>query len=230
MEQRCPGVREERDLYTLSRLQYRLAADHSGATRRALDCSPLMAPGRRTGASSPTLYPLSRRDSHTEMTLDNLTCALHSISGTSYRPSLTREFMFMDVAHNSRLEEALVQVPEKETPSVEVSVVMPCLNEVDTLEACITKAQRALREQNIVGEVIVADNGSTDGSQSLGIRVGARVVHVEAKGYGNALMGGIGAARGRFIIMGDADDSYDFLEIPRLIEKLRQGYDLVQGM
>ena len=126
-------------------------------------------------------------------------------------------------------QEQSIQTTITEESAIEVSVVMPCLNEADTLETCITKAQRALRENDIVGEIIVADNGSTDGSQSLGIRAGARVVHVEAKGYGNALMGGIAAARGRFVIMGDADDSYDFLEIPRLVEKLRQGYDLVQG-
>jgi glycosyltransferase involved in cell wall biosynthesis len=111
----------------------------------------------------------------------------------------------------------------------EVSVVMPCLNEADTLAVCIRKALTAFRENHIDGEVIVADNGSTDGSQDIARANGARVVHVEAKGYGNALMGGIAAARGKFIIMGDADDSYDFLEVPRFVEKLRQGYDLVQG-
>jgi glycosyltransferase involved in cell wall biosynthesis len=120
-------------------------------------------------------------------------------------------------------------VADNELSSVEVSVVMPCLNEADTLETCIRKAQRALRENNIAGEVIIADNGSTDGSQRIAIRMGARVIHVESKGYGSALMGGIAAARGRFIIMGDADDSYDFLEIPRFVEKLREGYDLIQG-
>jgi glycosyltransferase involved in cell wall biosynthesis len=112
---------------------------------------------------------------------------------------------------------------------VEVSVVIPCLDEADTLETCIRKAQRAMRDHDIAGEVIVADNGSTDGSQSIATRCGARVINVELKGYGNALRGGIAAARGRFVIMGDADDSYDFLEIPRFVEKLRQGYDLVQG-
>lgn len=116
-----------------------------------------------------------------------------------------------------------------EASSIEVSIVMPCLNEADTLQNCITKALRALREYNIVGEIIVADNGSTDGSQAIGIRAGARVVNVGARGYGNALMAGIDAARGRFIIMEDADDSYDFLEIPRFVEKLRAGYELVQG-
>ncbi len=113
--------------------------------------------------------------------------------------------------------------------SIEVSIVMPCLNEADTLESCVTKALRALRENNIAGEVIVADNGSSDGSPEIARRLGARVVTVTEKGYGHALMGGIAAARGRFIIMGDADDSYDFLETPKFVEKLRQGYELVQG-
>jgi glycosyltransferase involved in cell wall biosynthesis len=111
----------------------------------------------------------------------------------------------------------------------EVSVVMPCLNEADTLATCIRKARRALREDGIDGEVIVADNGSTDGSQTIALQEGARLVQVTARGYGNALMGGIAAARGKYVIMGDADDSYDFLDIPRFITRLREGYDLVQG-
>ena len=123
----------------------------------------------------------------------------------------------------------MAQVPEENAPSVELSVVMPCLNEADTLETCIKKAQRALREHNIVGEIIVADNGSIDGSQTIATRMGARVIHVEAKGYGNALMGGISNARGKFIIMGDADDSYDFTAVGPFIDKLREGYDLVMG-
>jgi len=113
--------------------------------------------------------------------------------------------------------------------SLEVSIVMPCLNEADTIEVCIAKAQRALRENGILGEVIVADNGSTDGSQAIATRLGARIVQVDAKGYGNALMGGIAAARGTFVIIGDADDSYDFLELPTFVKKLRGGFDLVQG-
>jgi glycosyltransferase involved in cell wall biosynthesis len=117
----------------------------------------------------------------------------------------------------------------REDRSPEVSVVMPCLNEADTLAICIGKAIRSLKDSEIDGEVIIADNGSTDGSPQIAMQKGARVVHVKAKGYGNALMGGIAAARGKFVIMGDADDSYDFLEIPRFVEKLRQGYDLVQG-
>jgi glycosyltransferase involved in cell wall biosynthesis len=85
----------------------------------------------------------------------------------------------------------------------------------------VEKAQRALGENGIAGEIVVADNGSTDGSQNIAMGKGARVVRVAAKGYGNALMGGIAAARGRYIIMGDAEDSFDFLEIPRFVEKLR---------
>ena len=112
---------------------------------------------------------------------------------------------------------------------VEVSVVMPCLNEADTLETCIRKAQRSFAENNIKGEIVIADNGSTDGSQDIARRLGARVIPVAEKGYGNALMGGIAAARGKFVIMGDADDSYDFLEVPKFVERLREGYELVQG-
>jgi hypothetical protein len=112
---------------------------------------------------------------------------------------------------------------------IEVSVVMPCLNEANSLGACITKAQAAFREHNIAGEVVVADNGSTDGSVEIAERLGARVVRVQAKGYGNALMGGIAAARGQFVIMGDADDSYDFSEAPRFVAKWREGFEVVMG-
>ena len=122
------------------------------------------------------------------------------------------------------------QTPADKTSSPELSIVMPCLNEADTLGVCIEKAQRALAEHNIAGEIVVADNGSTDGSQDIATHMRVRVIHVEAKGYGSALMGGIKAARGKFIIMGDADDSYDFLEIPKFVEKLREGFDLVRRM
>lgn len=111
----------------------------------------------------------------------------------------------------------------------EVSVVIPCLNEADTLAICIQKARRALGEHAMTGEIVVADNGSSDGSIEIAKSLGARVINVAAPGYGAALMGGIEAALGRFIIMGDADDSYDFSELPRFVEKLRAGYDLVQG-
>lgn len=113
--------------------------------------------------------------------------------------------------------------------AIELSIIMPCLNEADTLETCIRKAQRAVRELGIEAEIIIADNGSTDGSQEIAWRLGVQVEQVEAKGYGNALMAGIAASRGRFVIMGDSDDSYDFLEIPRFVHNLRSGHDLVQG-
>jgi glycosyltransferase involved in cell wall biosynthesis len=111
----------------------------------------------------------------------------------------------------------------------ELSVVMPCLNEADTLAACIGQALRALQEQEIAGEIIVADNGSSDGSREIAQQLGVRVVRVAERGYGAALMGGIAAARGTYVIMADADDSYDFGEIPRILSKLREGWDLVQG-
>jgi cellulose synthase/poly-beta-1,6-N-acetylglucosamine synthase-like glycosyltransferase len=111
----------------------------------------------------------------------------------------------------------------------EVSIVMPCLNEAETLAACIDKARRALDGADIRGEIIVADNGSTDGSQALAATLGARVIHVSAQGYGHALMGGINAARGQYVIMGDADDSYDFSDLTPFVERLRAGYDLVMG-
>jgi glycosyltransferase involved in cell wall biosynthesis len=111
----------------------------------------------------------------------------------------------------------------------ELSVVMPCLNEADTLATCIEKVQRVFSEHTIDGEIVIADNGSSDGSQDIAEQMGARVVPVGERGYGNALMGGINAARGKYVVMGDADDSYDWLELPSFVEKLREGFDLVQG-
>lgn len=112
---------------------------------------------------------------------------------------------------------------------VEVSVVIPCLNEANSLAFCIDKAVTAFGASGLSGEVIVADNGSTDGSIQIAEVHGARVVPVEERGYGAALRAGIAAARGAFIVMGDADDSYDFSEVPRFAEMLRQGYDVVMG-
>jgi glycosyltransferase involved in cell wall biosynthesis len=123
----------------------------------------------------------------------------------------------------------LDQSPLAAKTPLELSIVMPCLNEADTVGTCVRKARVALETAGIAGEILVADNGSTDGSQALATKEGARVVPVAAKGYGNALMGGITAAQGKFVIMGDADDSYDFGEAPKFVEKLRQGFDLVQG-
>jgi glycosyltransferase involved in cell wall biosynthesis len=114
-------------------------------------------------------------------------------------------------------------------PTCELSIVMPCLNEAETLEVCIQKARGFMEQHGIDGEVIIADNGSTDGSQGLATKCGARVVDVPAKGYGSAILGGIRSARGQYVIMGDADDSYDFVNLMPFVEKLRAGYDLVMG-
>ena len=113
--------------------------------------------------------------------------------------------------------------------SCELTVVMPCLNEADTLAGCIRKAQLGLVAAGVAGEILVADNGSTDGSVEIARELGARVVAIAEKGYGNALKGGIRAAQGRWIIMGDADDSYDFSEIAPFVKKLREGYQMVIG-
>jgi glycosyltransferase involved in cell wall biosynthesis len=115
------------------------------------------------------------------------------------------------------------------TATVELSVVMPCLNESRTLGICVKKALDTIERLGIRGEVIVADNGSTDGSQSLAEGLGARVVPIAARGYGSALRGGIAAARGKFVIMGDSDDSYDFTQLGDFVSKLGEGYDLVMG-
>lgn len=120
-------------------------------------------------------------------------------------------------------------LPLAEPQQLELSVVIPCLNEADTLGYCLARARVTLEALGIAAEVIVADNGSTDGSITIANEHGARVVSVADKGYGHALIGGITAARGKYIIMGDADASYDFAEIPKFLEKLRQGNSLVQG-
>lgn len=112
---------------------------------------------------------------------------------------------------------------------MELSIIMPCLNEALTLETCIRKALSFLEKHQVSGEVVIADNGSTDGSQAIARRAGAVVVDVPEKGYGSALMGGILAAQGTYIIMGDSDDSYDFENLMPFVEKMREGYDLVMG-
>ena len=116
-----------------------------------------------------------------------------------------------------------------EPVALELSIVMPCLNEARTVATCVRKALDYLEQHHVNGEVIVADNGSTDGSQAIALGLGARVVSVAARGYGNALRAGIEAARGGFVIMGDADDSYDFTALQPFLDKLRVGYQLVLG-
>jgi glycosyltransferase involved in cell wall biosynthesis len=113
--------------------------------------------------------------------------------------------------------------------SVELTILMPCLNEAETLARCIEKARLGLQRAGVHGEIVVADNGSTDGSQDIARQHGARLVPVKGKGYGSALLGGIGAAEGKWIIMGDADDSYDFSRIEGFVQKFREGCDLVMG-
>lgn len=119
--------------------------------------------------------------------------------------------------------------PPAEAEELELTVLLPCLNEEETIATCIEKARQSLAENGIRGEVLVADNGSTDRSREIADRLGARVVRVERRGYGASLLGGIAAARGRFVIMGDADDSYDFANLMPFVAQLRAGHDLVMG-
>jgi glycosyltransferase involved in cell wall biosynthesis len=112
---------------------------------------------------------------------------------------------------------------------LELTILMPCLNEVETIGTCIRKAQAFLARKGVAGEVLVSDNGSTDGSREMARRHGARLVHAPIRGYGGALLGGIEAARGRYVVMGDADDSYDFSNLDKYLDQLRGGADLVMG-
>jgi len=120
-------------------------------------------------------------------------------------------------------------VPASPDEPLELTVLMPCLNEAETVATCVAKAHAWLTSNGVAGEVVVADNGSTDGSQQLAAAAGARVVDIPTKGYGAALRGGIEAARGTYVIMGDADDSYDFTELGPFVDQLRDGADLVMG-
>jgi glycosyltransferase involved in cell wall biosynthesis len=113
--------------------------------------------------------------------------------------------------------------------SHEVSIVIPCFNEAPTLLFCIEEAKASLVTAGVSGEVLIADNGSEDNSREIAIHAGARVVSVTQKGYGNALLGGIESAQGRYILMGDADGSYDFGELPNFLQELRDGAQLVMG-
>lgn len=135
-------------------------------------------------------------------------------------------YVRFEMAASARLQDSIEPF---ETPELELTILMPCLNEAETVATCVRKAQGFLRRVGISGEVLVADNGSTDGSPLLAAEAGARVVHVEAKGYGSALLAGIEAARGRYVIMGDADDSYDFSQLDAFLESLRSGNTMVVG-
>ncbi len=119
--------------------------------------------------------------------------------------------------------------PDRQRDGYVVSIVMPCLNEAESLAPCIEKARAAIEAAGVPGEVLIADNGSTDGSVELAESLGARVVHVKARGYGSALKGGFAAAKGKYILMGDADGSYDFGHLDRFLQKLDAGADLVMG-
>jgi glycosyltransferase involved in cell wall biosynthesis len=115
------------------------------------------------------------------------------------------------------------------SPEIDVSVIIPCLNEESTIGLCVRKALEAARRMGLNGEVVVADNGSTDRSAEVAAREGARVVREERRGYGSALLAGFGAARGRYLVMGDADDTYDFSQLPAFVDSLRDGADMVMG-
>jgi glycosyltransferase involved in cell wall biosynthesis len=128
----------------------------------------------------------------------------------------------------SETADAIVEAASTGT-GIEVSVVIPCLNEAETVGTCVEKAVRWIQSRQVRGEVIVADNGSSDGSREIAGSRGARVIAIPNKGYGSALMGGIAGAQGRFVIMGDADDSYDFSALDGFLQKLRAGYELAQG-
>lgn len=122
-----------------------------------------------------------------------------------------------------------IAAPEVPGQDIELTILMPCLNEIETLQVCIEKSLRFLAASGISGEVLIADNGSTDGSQALAERLGTRVVPVPERGYGAAILGGITAARGRYTIMGDADDSYEFSDLQPFVDRLRSGDQLVMG-
>lgn len=160
--------------------------------------------------------------SRAERTLDDLIAMLAD--------ERLREKQAKSQPNNSSRGDAVPSNPSIEpVESVELSIVMPCLDEADTVGTCVSKALNAIQEMGIIGEVIVADNGSRDNSVEIAEALGARVVHIDEPGYGAALMGGIEAARGRFVLMGDADDSYDFSQSRRFYRKLCEGAELVQG-
>jgi glycosyltransferase involved in cell wall biosynthesis len=135
----------------------------------------------------------------------------------------------MPSARDAAMPETLALSHSREGSECELTILMPCLNEAETIGVCVRKALEYIRSRGLAGEVVIADNGSTDGSRKIAEELGARIVAIGRKGYGSALLGGIEAARGRYVIMGDADDSYDFSDLDPFVEKLRAGYQLVMG-
>ena len=135
----------------------------------------------------------------------------------------------MSMTAMAQAGETGIPAEDRTADSLELTILMPCLNEAETVSICVAKARSFLARTGIAGEVLIADNGSSDGSVALAERGGARVVAVAERGYGAALRAGIAAARGRFVIMGDADDSYDFSKLDQFVAKLRDGWDLVMG-
>ena len=135
----------------------------------------------------------------------------------------------VDVLDRDRSADNRATIPPVADEAIELTVLMPCLNEAETLAVCVRKAAAFLARSGISGEIVVADNGSVDDSKRLAVKAGARVVEVGDRGYGSAIRGGIAAARGRYVILGDADDSYDFARLDGFIAQLRAGQQLVVG-
>ncbi|HTL59594.1 MAG TPA: glycosyltransferase family 2 protein [Candidatus Limnocylindrales bacterium] len=179
-----------------------------------------------------------KSDTPTEGPLANPSAVNTSVTNRFYAPAFPQSPEREVSTHSAQRMIQFLAEPEgpaclsfkiRNSEAPEVSVVMPCLNEADTLRQCLRKAWLALAQAGIESEIIVADNGSTDASLAIAEEHGARIIRVEKKGYGSALMAGIESARGKYVIMGDADDSYDFSEIAKFAARLRESNDLVQG-
>lgn len=140
-----------------------------------------------------------------------------------------RDLTWHTTKPDSRIVRSMILPPPQSPATCELTILMPCLNEAETLATCINKAQDFLARSGIDGEVVIADNGSTDGSQDIATRLGARVVPIPMRGYGSALRGGIQTARGRYVIMADSDDSYDFSRLEDFVAQLRADFQLVMG-
>jgi glycosyltransferase involved in cell wall biosynthesis len=149
---------------------------------------------------------------------------MSEVSTASRRPAVTETLPGVE-----EFQALVSRISQDQVSSVELTVLLPCLNEAETLAKCIAKAQVAIQKHELHAEILISDNGSTDGSQEIAERAGARVVHVPQRGYGAALIAGVAAARGTYVIMADSDDSYDLSSLMDYLAKLREGYDLVIG-